>query len=43
MPDDLYSRDALSWAEQQAALLRRLAIGGRPNEIIDWPNIIGEI
>lgn len=43
MPDDLYGRDALSWAEQQAALLRRLAVGERLNEMVDWVNVIEEI
>ena len=43
MPDDLYRRDALQWAESQAALLRRLAIGEGVNETIDWPNVIEEI
>lgn len=43
MPDDLYSRDALAWAEQQAALLRRLAAGERLNEVVDWPNLIEEV
>jgi hypothetical protein len=28
MPDGLYERDILDWAEQQASLLRRLAAGG---------------
>lgn len=43
MPDSLYERDALCWAEQQAMLLRRLAAGERLNETLDWPNIIEEI
>lgn len=43
MPDDLYRRDALAWAEQQAALLRRLAAGERLNEAVDWPNVIEEV
>jgi hypothetical protein len=43
MPDGLYERDALAWAERQAALLQRLASGERLNETIDWPNIIEEI
>ena len=37
------SRDALAWAEQQAALLRRLAAGERLNEAVDWPNVIEEL
>ncbi len=43
MPDGLYERDALAWAEHQAALLRRLAAGERLNEAIDWPNVIEEV
>ena len=43
MPDGLYERDALAWAEQQAALLRRLAAGERVNDAVDWPNVIEEV
>ena len=43
MPDDLYERDILSWAERQSALLRRLANGERLNEAVDWPHVIEEI
>jgi hypothetical protein len=43
MPDDLYDRDILVWAEHQAALLRRLASGERVNEALDWPNLIEEV
>ena len=43
MPDGLYERDALAWAEQQAALLRRLATGERLNAAVDWPNVIEEV
>ena len=43
MPDGLYERDALAWAERQAALLRRLASGERLNEMVDWPNVIDEV
>ena len=43
MPDGLYERDALAWAERQADLLRRLATGERVNEDIDWPNVIEEV
>jgi len=43
VPDDLCRRDALAWAEQQAALLRRLAAGERLNEAVDWPNVIDEV
>ncbi len=39
----LYERDALAWAEQQAALLDRMAAGERLNEAVDWPNVIGEV
>ena len=43
MPDGLYERDALAWAERQADLLRRLAAGERVDEQIDWPNVIEEV
>jgi hypothetical protein len=43
MPDDLYDRDILRWAEQQAGLLRRVAGGERVNEAVDWPHIIEEV
>lgn len=43
MPDGLYERDALAWAEQQAELLRRLAGGERVNDAVDWPNVIEEV
>ena len=43
MPDGLYERDALAWAEQQADLLRRLAAGERLNASVDWPNVIEEV
>ena len=43
MPDGLYERDILDWAEQQAALLRRLSRGERVNDAIDWPNLIEEV
>lgn len=39
----LYERDALAWAEQQAALLNRMAAGERLNEAVDWPNVIEEV
>ena len=39
----LYERDALAWAEQQAALLDRMAAGERLNEPVDWPNVIEEV
>ena len=40
---DLYDDDMLSWSEQQAALLRRLATGESVNEPPDWSNIAEEI
>lgn len=43
MPDGLYERDILTWAEQQAGLLRRLAGGERLNEAVDWPHVIEEL
>lgn len=43
MPDGLYERDALAWAEQQADLLTRLAAGERVNAAIDWSNVIEEV
>lgn len=43
MPDGLYERDILGWAEEQAALLRRLANGERVNAAIDWPHVIEEV
>jgi len=43
MPDDLYERDILSWAEQQADLLRRLAKGERVNDGVDWPHVVEEL
>lgn len=35
MPEGLYKRDALAWAERQAALLRRLAASELLNEAVD--------
>ena len=43
MPDGLYERDALAWAEHQAGLLRRLAAGERLNEAVDWAHVIEEV
>jgi len=41
---DLYDSDILTWAEQQAALLRRRAAGELINDAeLDWPNIAEEI
>jgi hypothetical protein len=42
MADDLYWNDTLAWSEQQAALLRRLAVGEGVNEV-DWEHVIEEI
>lgn len=42
MSDDLYATDALAWAEQQAALLRRVVQGERVNDL-DWVHVIEEI
>ena len=39
-----YDTDILSWSEQQAELLRRIAMGERINsDELDWPNIAEEI
>ena len=38
-----YSDDTLTWAREQAALLRRLAEGERVNDEVDWPNVIEEV
>ena len=43
MPDGLYERDALAWAEQQAGLLRRMATGELVNNAVDWANVIEEV
>jgi hypothetical protein len=43
MPDGLYERDALAWAERQAGLLRRLAAGERLDEAVDWAHVIEEV
>lgn len=42
MPEDLYDGDILAWAEEQAALLRRVAQGERVNDV-DWAHVIEEI
>jgi hypothetical protein len=42
MPDDLYERDILSWSEQQAALLRRVAAGETAGGV-DWARVAEEI
>jgi hypothetical protein len=38
-----YDIDVLSWSEQQAALLRRVAAGETINDQIDWENVAEEI
>ena len=43
MPDGLYERDALAWAERQAALLGRRAAGERLHETVDWAHVIEEV
>ncbi len=43
MPDDLYGRDFLTWAEAQAGFLRRLRDGECINAAVDWPNLIEEV
>ena len=43
MPDGLYEKDALAWAEQQSDLLSRLATGERLNADIDWEHVIEEV
>ena len=43
MPDGLYERDALAWADHQSTLLRRLAAGEGVNEAVDWPHVIEEV
>lgn len=40
---DLYDDDVLLWSERQAALLRRLALGERVNDQVDWENVVEEI
>ena len=43
MPDGVYERDALAWAERQAELLRRVAAGELVNDAVDWANVIEEV
>jgi hypothetical protein len=38
-----YADDTLTWAKEQAALLRRMADGERVNDQVDWPNVIEEV
>jgi hypothetical protein len=42
MPDSLYERDILSWSQNQADLLRRLARGEGVNDV-DWEHVVEEI
>ena len=42
-PGALYDSDVLSWSEQQAEVLRRLARGERVNAAVDWPHVVEEI
>ncbi|MFC7473474.1 DUF29 family protein [Dankookia sp. GCM10030260] len=42
MPDDLYHRDILAWSTAQAERLRRVAAGGRVNDL-DWATVIEEV
>jgi hypothetical protein len=43
MTSDLYDSDVVTWAEQQAAVLRRMAAGERINDQVDWENVIEEV
>jgi hypothetical protein len=38
---DPYDTDAVTWAEQQASLLPRIAAGERANDQIDWEDVGG--
>lgn len=40
---DPYSADIVSWAREQAALLRRLAAGEHVGNQIDWAHVVAEI
>ena len=40
---DIYDTDVVTWSEQQADLLRRIAAGEQVNDQVDWPNIIEEV
>ncbi|MGH7077125.1 MAG: DUF29 family protein [Acetobacteraceae bacterium] len=39
----LYDSDILTWSEQKAALLRRIAVGERINDLVDRANVIEEV
>jgi len=43
MTDTVYDTDILTWSDQQADLLRRLAAGERVNDQVDWENVIEEV
>ena len=40
---DLYSDDVVTWSEQQASALRRLAARPELSNAVDWANVIEEI
>ena len=40
---DLYEEDILAWSERETAIMRDVAEGRRPNQALDWPNIIEEV
>ena len=42
VPEDLYARDVVLWAERQAEALRRMRTGERANDL-DWDNLIEEV
>ena len=42
-PAKVYDTDVVTWAERQAALLRRMAAGERVNDQVDWENVIEEV
>jgi len=42
MPDSLYEHDILAWSAHQAALLRRISLGERVNDV-DWAHVAEEI
>ena len=40
---DLYDTDVVTWAEQQASLLRRMVAGERVNDQVDWEKVVEEM
>jgi hypothetical protein len=38
-----YDADILTWAERQAALLRRVGAGEKVNDQVDWENVAEEV